>query len=132
MDLRQLRAAPVLPEPYFEARDALERMITREPLFARPVDLAVFHAVATLERQIWELRPIAEREIFLRMMAGLPVEVGIYSMVIHSWGSALTHLLRLLHQRAPAPVGAVALDAAVLAEAASALKAATRISELFI
>lgn len=132
MDLRLLRATPVLPEAYFEVRDVLERTITREALFGRPVDLAVFHAVAALERQIWEMRPAAALALDLRRRLGLPVEVSAYSMVIHGVGYGLTQLLRLLHQRAPGPVGAVAFDAAALAEAGSALRVATRISELFI
>lgn len=50
MNVRQLRAAPVLPEEYLEVRAALEDTLGREPLFARPVDVAIFHAVSALER----------------------------------------------------------------------------------
>src|SRR5438477_11077122 len=132
MNIRELRAFPALPEGYFEFREVLERRLTREALFARPSNVAIFHAVAALESMIWNLRPIAEMELSLRMAMGLPVEVGMYSMAIHGFGSGLTHLIRELHQRAAAAAHAVGFDPAILAEAQTALRTANGQGELLI
>jgi hypothetical protein len=131
VSIRGLRSSPELPDAYFAFRDAVEARILREPLFRRPSNVAVYHAIWAVELMVWKLRPLAEVEIMTRLAMGLVVEVGAFSMVIHGIGAGLTNLVRLLEQRAGTPTD-VEPEPPLLREAESALITTNGLTELYI
>lgn len=130
MSIRKLRVPPELPEGFFEFREALDATVLAYPLFGRPANVGAFHGAWAFEVIVWALRPVAELATFFRLVTGKPIEVDMYTMVIHGMAAGLTHLVRLCESKSPGPVSGLVPDVAIQGEAEVALRAVNELGEI--